>query len=68
MVVVFISQIPVALQDCVQPVSDGDDGAGCELCPDRVLDQLVRLQIHGSRSFVQDQDLRLVQQSSGETH
>ena len=59
---------PVAVHDGVDAVGDGDDGTVGELLADRVLDELVRLQIHGGRRLVQDQDLGLMKQGPAQTH
>ena len=59
---------PGVVHDGVEAVGDGQHGAVLKLGPDRGLDQGVGLQVHGRRGFVQDQDLRLPQQSSGQTH
>ena len=51
----------VVVEDRVESVGDGDDRAVAELSPDRLLNQFVRLQIHGRRRFVHDEDLALPQ-------
>ncbi len=45
-------------KDGVEAVSDGQGGAVLERTPDGLLDQSVRLCIHGCRSLVKDQNLR----------
>lgn len=45
-----------------------EDGAVLELCSDGGLDEVIRLQVNRSRSFVEDQDLRLAQQSARQAH
>ena len=59
---------PGVVHDGVEAVGDGQHGAVLKLGPDGGLDQSVGLQVHGRRGFVQDQDLRLPQQRSGQTH
>ncbi|TNN53940.1 hypothetical protein EYF80_035838 [Liparis tanakae] len=54
--------------DGVESVSDGEHGAVFKLSPDGGLDEIVRLQVHGSRSFIQDEDPRLPQERSSQTH
>ncbi len=63
-----INDAPVAVEDGVEPVRDREDGAVSELLADRVLDELVRLQVDGGRRLVQNQNLRLAQQRPRQTH
>ena len=51
--------LPVIIQDGIESVGYGDDSAAFELIPDSVLYVVIRLQIHGRRGLVQNQDLRL---------
>ena len=47
---------------------DGEDGAVGKLLADRLLDELVCLQVHGGRRLVQHQDLCLAQQRARQAH
>lgn len=58
---------PGAVHDAVQAVGDGEDGAVRELFANRILNQVVRLQVHSCRGLVQDQDARFPQQCSSQT-
>ena len=58
--------LPIRVHDSVEPVSNGEYGAVSELGPDRRLDQLIRLQVHGCRRLIQDQDLGLTQEGPGQ--
>lgn len=60
--------LPGVVHDGVEAVSDGQDGAVFKLGADGGLDQVVCLHVHSSRGLVQDQDLGLSQESSGQTH
>ena len=51
----------------MQPVCDGQHGAVGEACPQRLLDEFVRLHVHGGRGLVQHQDAGGPQQGSGQT-
>jgi len=59
--------VPGAVHDALQAVCDGEDGAVGELPADRGLDQVVQLQVHGSRGLVQDQDAGLAEQGPAQT-
>lgn len=48
-------------------MSDGDDSALGELFPDRLLDEGVALHVDGCGRFVEDEDVRLPQEGSGQT-
>ena len=48
---------PVVVHDCVQPVSNGEDGAGGEGVLDGALDGVVRLHIYRRRRLVQQENL-----------
>ena len=50
----------------MQPVCDGQHGAVGEACPQRLLDEFVRLHVHGGRGLVQHQDAGGPQQGSGQ--
>lgn len=50
----------------MQAVGDGQHGAVCKLAADGALDELVSLQVHGSRGLIQHEDLGLAQQSPGQ--
>ncbi len=65
---VFIYTEPCVIQDCVESVSDGKDGAVFKLSPNGGLDEIICLQVDSSRSFIQDEDPRLPQESSSQTH
>ena len=58
---------PGAVQDGVQPVGDGEDGAVEELGPDCGLDEVVRLEVDGRGGFVQNENFRFAEKSSSET-
>ena len=60
------ASIPVIVHDGVEPVCDGEHGAVGKLPSDGLLDEVVGLEVHGSRGLVQYQDLRLPQQRSGQ--
>ena len=57
---------PVVAADGVEPVGDGDDGAGGEVGLDGALDQVVRLHVHRGGGLVQQQDPVLTQQGAGQ--
>ena len=59
-----VCEVPSVVHDSVESVSDGEDGAVLKLCPDGGLDEVVRLQVDGSRGLIQNQDPRLPQQST----
>ena len=48
-----------AVEDGLEAVGDGEDGALCEGHADGRLDEVVRLQVHRRRRLVQHQDLGL---------
>lgn len=58
---------PGAVHDTVQAVGDGEDGAVRELFADRILNQIVCLQVYSCRGLVQDQDAWFSQQCSSQT-
>ena len=64
----YVLVLPVTVHDSVQSVSDGDDGARGELAPYRVLYEFIRLKVNGSRRFIKDKDLGLLQQSTSKTY
>ena len=57
---------PVVAADGVEPVGDGDDGAGGEVGLDGALDQVVRLHVHRGGGLVQQQDPVLTQHGAGQ--
>ena len=59
--------LPVVLEHCVEAVGDCDDSALGQLSTDGALYHLVSGHVHRRRRLVQDHDLRLGQQSPGET-
>ena len=59
---------PVVVHDGVESVGDGEDAAPGELLPDRGLDKVVRLQVHGCRGLVQNQNLNLTKGLSNFDH
>lgn len=59
---------PGVIHNSVESVCDGEDGAVFKLTPDRGLDEVIRLQVNSSCSFIQDEDPGLPQQSSSQTH
>lgn len=65
---VFIYIEPCVIQDCVESVSDGKDGAVFKLSPNGGLDEIICLQVDSSCSFIQDENPRLPQESSSQTH
>ena len=56
----------VAIKDSLEPVCHDQNSAIGKLFLDGLLDQLVSLEIHSRGGLVQDQDLRLPEQSSGQ--
>lgn len=57
------------LEDCVEAVRDGEDGAGaCKRLADGALDPAVRLRIGRRGGLVEDEDLRVTQERSREAH
>ena len=61
-------QVPVIIQYCVDPMCHCNDCALLKCCPNGILDQFICLQVHGSRSLIQDQDLSAAQQCPSQTH
>lgn len=59
---------PGVIHDGVQPVCDGQHRAVHELCPNGHLDEVISLQVDGSRGLIQDQDPGFAQESSGQAH
>lgn len=59
---------PGVVHDGVESVSDGENGAVLKLCADGGLDEIISLQVDSGRSFIQDEDSGLPQQSSSQTH
>ena len=51
-----MDSIPIALKHSAEPVSDGEDGAVCELLPDQLGDVVVRLSVQGGGGLVQDEE------------
>ena len=60
-------RLPVGLEHCVEAVGDCDDSALGQLPTDGALYHLVSGHVHRRRRLDQDHDLRLGQQSAGET-
>ena len=60
-------RLPVVLEHGVEAVGDCDDSALGQLLTDGALYHLVSGHVHRRRRLVQDHDLRLGQQSPGET-
>ena len=60
--------IPVIVHDGVDPMCDGEDGTVSKFCADGLLNEVIGLEVHGSSGLVQDQDLGLAEQSSGQAH
>ena len=60
--------IPVIVHDSVEAVGYSEDGTVGKLCADGLLNEIISLQIHGCRGFIQNQNLGLAQQSSCQTH
>ena len=60
--------LPVIIHDSVKSVCYCDDSAVIELIPDGVLDEIICEEVHGTSSFIQNQDLCLPEQCSGKTH
>ena len=56
------------VHDGVEPVRDGQHGAVEELGPDGRLDEVVSLKVDRGRGLVEDQNLGLSQQGSGQAH
>lgn len=59
--------LPVVIYDSVETVGYGQDSTVPELLLYGLLDQLVRLEVNGGRGLVQDQNLCLLEESSGQT-
>lgn len=59
---------PCVIHDCVESVSDGKDGAVFKLSPNGGLNKIICLQVDSGCSFIQDEDPRLSQESSSQTH
>jgi len=57
---------PVVVQDGVETVCDSDNGASIKLRPDGRLDEVVSFQIDGCCGFIQDENLCLPEESSGQ--
>jgi len=53
-------QHTIAVENCVCPVRNGEDGVVTELFTNRHLDQLVSLSIHTRCSFVNTQNLNVM--------
>lgn len=47
---------PCVVHDCVEPVGNGENRAVFKLSPNGGLDEVIRLQVNSSCSFIQDQD------------
>ena len=58
--------IPVIVHDGIESMCYGEDCALFELLSDRVLDQIVCLQVHSCCGFIQNQDLCLTEQSASQ--
>ncbi len=58
----------VVINDSVESVCNGDDGAIRKLCSYGLLDEVISLQVHGSCGLVQHQDLGLTEEGSSQTH
>ena len=59
--------LPVTVHDSVEPMSDCEDGAVGELSSNRLLDQLVGLEVDGSSRLVQNEDLGLAEDGTCQT-
>ena len=59
--------LPVVIQNRIEPVSNGKDSGGFELCTDGVLDKIVCVKVYGGRGFVQNEYARFPEQGTGET-
>ena len=58
----------VIVHDGVEPVGYGEDGTVGKLSADGLLNEVISLQVHGCRGFIQNQNLGLAQESSSQTH
>ena len=58
----------VIVHDGVEPVGNRDDSAVSKLCSDGLLNEIISLQVHGSRGLIQYQDLGFTEQGSSKTH
>lgn len=47
---------PCVVHDCIEPVGNGENRAVFKLSPNSGLDEIIRLQVNRSCSFIQDQD------------
>lgn len=51
------NSILIIVHDGVQPVCYGQHCTVLELCPDGLLDKVIRLHVYGSSGLIQNQDL-----------
>lgn len=61
-------ELPCVVHDRIEPVCNGENRAVLKLSPNGGLDEVVRLQVNSSCSFIQDQDPGFPQESSSQTH
>ena len=54
----------IAIYDGIESMCDGQYSTIFELCSDRLLNKIIRLQVHSSSSLIQYQDLSLSKKSS----
>lgn len=65
---ICVRAAPCVVHDGVEPVRYGEDSAVLKLGADGGLDEVVGLQVDGSRGLVQDEDPGLPQEGSGQAH
>ena len=63
-----LSRLPVAVHYGVDAMRNGEYRAVGELATNRLLNQIVRLQVDGRRCFVENENFRLAQKGTSETH
>ena len=56
------SSLPIIVHDGVEPVRNGEHCAVSEFTPNRLLNELIRFQVHRGRGFIENQDLTFTEQ------
>ena len=62
----MISDLLIVIKNSIDSMGNSKNGAVFELLPDGRLNQRVRLKVYGCCGLVQDQDLGLTQQGTGQ--
>ena len=60
-----IPSIPIIIHDSVESVCNGEHCAVSELTANRLLNELIRFQVHRGRGFIENQDLTFTEQRTG---